>query len=345
MSPPFVMSFLFIARQWKTNPFHDQRYRTDLDAGMSEKGKFGIFADSQLCSALKTMPSYASVVAFLLGLRSWLFRVVSGILLLLTSILFLFFYPRYCLLVSLLMLACLAFMLWLAFLLLLGSSCCWHPFYSWCFSTVVGVPSDVGVPRIHVEVGVSAVAEVLQLLKSLLFQLFPLTSLLFLEFPPFVGVPAVFCSHADIGVSTVAGVLLLTFLLLMVFFHRYWRPFWCCMPRIHVVAGVSAVVGSCCCWHPFCSGCFHRCCCPFCCWLPYCGWRPFYFSILAVVGFLLLLTWHDIPSVHGVSRSVDDLAVFAVMLLLAFLLLLEYCCWHSFCNDANVNPRSYFYSY
>jgi hypothetical protein len=91
---------------------------------MSEKGKFGIFADSQLCSALKTMPSYASVVAFLLGLRSWLFRVVSGILLLLTSILFLFFYPRYCLLVSLLMLACLAFMLWLAFLLLLGSSCC-----------------------------------------------------------------------------------------------------------------------------------------------------------------------------------------------------------------------------
>jgi hypothetical protein len=38
---------------------------------MPEKGKFGIFADSQLCSALKTMPSNASVVG--VSALSWNF--------------------------------------------------------------------------------------------------------------------------------------------------------------------------------------------------------------------------------------------------------------------------------
>jgi hypothetical protein len=95
-----------------------------------KKGKFGIFAGTQPCSALMTMPSNASVVCVsalaAIPAVSCCFWVITVVIHSVPGV-----FPP--LLESLLMLACLlwmaplasfAFMLWLTSLLLLGSCSC-----------------------------------------------------------------------------------------------------------------------------------------------------------------------------------------------------------------------------
>ncbi len=107
--------------------------------------------------------------------------------------------------------SCLASMLLLAFLLLMGSSYCWHSICSWnfnpsCCAHCVIVPALAGIPAVA---GNSAVDGVLLMLTSLLYREFPPLSASLLLLASLMWRLSLLCStHAVTGVFSLVGILL-----------------------------------------------------------------------------------------------------------------------------------------
>ncbi len=119
--------------------------------------------------------------------------------------------------------AVLSIVLLLAFLLLPGSRCCWHPFSYWCFYYSFGVPSVVDISYIA---SVSSVFSTRCCCSDVAVVLLFLTSVLILVFYV-VGV-----SSVVVSLVAVSSLLFLEFVLLLIF---------------------PLLLGSCCCQHPFSS--------------------------------------------------------------------------------------------